>query len=441
MRNINRKKFLKNLANLQLAIVLLFTIGFVIAIGTIIEQDQSLTFYKENYPENAPLFGFLTWKLIDFLDLDKIYTTWWFVILLTLFGSSLLACTFTTQLPSIKTFKLWKFINSKAQYNNLSINDTAKLEFSNAVAYNCNTKRYHFFRQSNKGYAYSGLLGRVAPIVVHGSIILLLLGSTLNSFGGYTAQEIIPRGEVFHIQNLTKFGNLTYVPQDLSCRINNFWITYTKEAKTDQFYSDLSLLDQEGKEIKRKIVFVNEPFLFNDNVLYQTDWDIVGLKLRLNNNKQIFQVPLKRITKAGNRFWFGSLNINNEPNKNLTLVVKDLEGKLYIYNSKGILLQELLIGENFKTTENLEIQFSDFITSTGLQIKSDPGIGVTYFSFFLLMVSIYVSFFTYSQLWFVEGNEIVIFGGRSNRAVLFFQEEFRKILKRSTKIANTRNIV
>ena len=48
MRNINRKKFLKNLANLQLAIVLLFTIGFVIALGTIIEQDQSLTFYKEN---------------------------------------------------------------------------------------------------------------------------------------------------------------------------------------------------------------------------------------------------------------------------------------------------------------------------------------------------------------------------------------------------------
>ena len=108
MRNINRKKFLKNLANLQLAIVLLFTIGFVIAIGTIIEQDQSLTFYKENYPENAPLFGFLTWKLINFLDLDKIYTTWWFVILLTLFGSSLLACTFTTQLPSIKNFKIWK---------------------------------------------------------------------------------------------------------------------------------------------------------------------------------------------------------------------------------------------------------------------------------------------------------------------------------------------
>mgnify|MGYP007023206225 CR=1 FL=1 len=44
-----------------------------------------------------------------------------------------------------------------------------------------------------------------------------------------------------YIQNLTKFGNISYVPQTLSCRINNFWITYTKDLKTDQFYSDLSL--------------------------------------------------------------------------------------------------------------------------------------------------------------------------------------------------------
>ncbi len=439
MEKFNRKKFLKNLANLQLAIILLFVIGCIIAIGTIIEQDQSLTFYKENYSETAPLFGFLTWKIIKFFNFDKIYTTWWFLTLLCLFGSSLLACTFTTQLPSIKTFKLWKFITSKPQYNNLSISETTNLEFSNAVAYNCNTKRYHFFRQSNKGYAYSGLLGRVAPVVVHGSIILLLLGSTLNSFGGYTAQEIIPRGEVFHIQNLTQFGSLSYIPQDFSCRINNFWITYTKESKTDQFYSDLSLLDQNGKELKRKIVFVNEPLIYKDTVLYQTDWDIVGLKLRLDNN-QAFQIPLKRITKGGNRFWFGSLNLNTEPNKNLTIVVKSLEGKVFIYNSKGVLLEESFIGGNFKTAENLEIQFSDFITSTGLQIKSDPGINVTYFSFFLLIVSIYVSFFTYSQLWFVELGETLTLGGKSNRAVLFFQEEFRKILKRSTKISNTKNI-
>jgi cytochrome c biogenesis protein len=433
MVNNNRTKFLKKLANLQFAISLLLTIGVVIAIGTVVEQDQSLAFYQENYPELNPLFGFLTWKLIKFLSLDRLYTAWWFVILLLLFGSSLLACTFTTQLPSIKTFKLWKFINQPRQYKSLSVNDNITLELSNTIAYNCNLENYHFFRQRKKGYGYTGLLGRLAPVVVHGSIILLLIGSTLGSFGGYIAQEIIPVGEIFHIQNLTKFGNNSYVPQDLSCRVNNFWITYTKELKTDQFYSDLSILGSDGKELKRKVVFVNEPLIYKDLVLYQTDWDIVGLKLKLAGNKS-FQLPLKRITKGGNRFWFGSLKLSQANEQNFTVVINDLKGKIVLYDSKGNFVQEVLLGESVNVEKGVQVQFSDFITSTGLQIKSDPGINVVYSSFLLLMISIYVSFFTYSQIWFVESTDKLTVGGKSNRAVLFFQQEFRKLVKRSAKI-------
>lgn len=433
MVNNKRTKFLKKLANLQFAISLLLTIGVVIAIGTVVEQDQSLAFYQENYPELNPLFGFLTWKLIKFLSLDRLYTAWWFVILLLLFGSSLLACTFTTQLPSIKTFKLWKFINQPRQYKSLSVNDNITLELSNTIAYNCNLGNYHFFRQRKKGYGYTGLLGRLAPVVVHGSIILLLIGSTLGSFGGYIAQEIIPVGEIFHIQNLTKFGNNSYVPQDLSCRVNNFWITYTKELKTDQFYSDLSILGADGKELKRKVVFVNEPLIYKDLVLYQTDWDIVGLKLKLAGNKS-FQLPLKRITKGGNRFWFGSLKLSQANEQNFTVVINDLKGKIVLYDSKGNFVQEVLLGESVNVEKDVQVQFSDFITSTGLQIKSDPGITVVYSSFLLLMISIYVSFFTYSQIWFVESKDKLTVGGKSNRAVLFFQQEFRKLVKRSAKI-------
>ena len=137
------------------------------------------------------------------------------------------------------------------------------------------------------------------------------------------------------------------------------------------------------------------------------------------------------MTKAGSKFWFGSLNLDNLLETNLTVVVSDLSGKVYFYNSKGVLVQESYIGGSIKTTNNVNIQISDFITSTGLQIKSDPGIGIVYFSFFLLIISIYVSFFTYSQIWLVELMETIKIGGNSNRSVLFFQEDFRKILKRS----------
>ena len=83
---------------------------------------------------------------------------------------------------------------------------------------------------------------------------------------------------------------------------------------------------------------------------------------------------------------------------------------------------------------HLKFQVSSTITSTGLQIKSDPSLGVVYLSFFLLILSIYVSFFTYSQLWVVELIQKIQVGGKSNRAVLFFQEDFRKIIKNSTNL-------
>ena len=422
-------KIAKKLANLQLAIGLLFIIGLVIGVGTIVEQDQTLNFYKDNYPEQTPLFGFLSWKIITFLDLNEIYTAWWFLLLLFFLATSLLSCTFTTQLPSIKTFKLWKFYTKPKTIKNLGVQGEVGQRLFNTVAYQCNNESYHFFRQKNKGYAYSGLLGRVAPAVVHASIILLLLGSTIGSFGGYIAQAYIPRGEITHVQNLTKFGRLSYVPQGLSVRINDFWITYTKEFRTDQFYSDLSLLSPDGKELKRKTIFVNEPLVFDDLVFYQTDWDIIGLKLRLPNQQE-FQLPLKKITKGGRKFWFGSLPIDSLGKSKISIVVNDLQDKLFVYDSKGILLQDLSLGGLIKLDNGKSIKVCDFLASTGLQIKSDPGIQTIYLAFLFLMTSIYVSFFTYSQIWMVEATNIITVGGKSNRAVLFFQQEFRKILKR-----------
>ena len=116
----------------------------------------------------------------------------------------------------------------------------------------------------------------------------------------------------------------------------------------------------------------------------------------------------------------------------ITILINDLKGQILIYDAKGIFLDEVTIGESVNLNTDLNIQLLEYITSTGLQIKSDPGISTVYFSFLLLMTSIYVSFFTYSQIWSIEESNLLTVGGKSNRAVLFFQEEFRKILKRTT---------
>ena len=48
----NGAKIFRKIGNLQLAIWLLFFLGIMIAVGTIIEQGQNLNFYKETYSKN-----------------------------------------------------------------------------------------------------------------------------------------------------------------------------------------------------------------------------------------------------------------------------------------------------------------------------------------------------------------------------------------------------
>lgn len=424
MQKLSLDFIIKRLANLQFAIGLLFTIGLVIALGTLIEQEQSLSFYQQNYPQTKPTFGFITWSLISAFQLDNIYTSYWFIILLVVFSISLLSCTLTVQLPSLRRFRRWKFFTNLINGN--GIEKKLSTNTNNAANYTLHYSNYHTFRQGKKNYAYSGLLGRVGPIIVHASIILLLLGSSIGAFGGYLAQELIPRGEIFHVQNLVKSGNFGHVPQAITWRVNDFWITYTKDLKTKQFYSDLSLLDTDGNELKRKTIFVNEPFVYKYLTLYQTDWDLVSFKLRVNSS-QVVQVPLQKSFKSGRKFWFGSFEMNKEK---FSFLVNDLRGNLLIYDQKGVFVKECFLGKTIALNSDIQFEVSELTTSTGLQIKTDPGIRVVYFSFFLLICSVYASFISYSQIWGVEKDTYILFSGNSNRAVLFFQTEFKKMLGR-----------
>ena len=111
--------------------------------------------------------------------------------------------------------------------------------------------------------------------------------------------------------------------------------------------------------------------------------------------------------------------MSDDNRETLTVVSNDLKGKIYLYTAQGTLVNEVTIGDRISINDNLSIQFSDYLTSTGLQIKSDPGIFVTYSSFLLLMISVYVSFLTYSQLWFLEKKEELTLGGTSNVQVVF----------------------
>ena len=61
-----RINLIKYFANLKFAINILILIASLSILGTIIEQEQTITFYKENYSQ----------KIIQYIDLEVYYTTW-----------------------------------------------------------------------------------------------------------------------------------------------------------------------------------------------------------------------------------------------------------------------------------------------------------------------------------------------------------------------------
>ena len=130
-------------------------------------------------------------------------------------------------------------------------------------------KQYSIFQQQNILYCYKGIIGRISPIFVHFSIVLVLIGTISGSLFGFKAQEVVPKTEIFQIQNLLNIGSFTNIPQ-LYGRINDFWISYTKQKTILQFYSDLSLLNNQGVEIERRTISVNSPLIMKGIYMYQT---------------------------------------------------------------------------------------------------------------------------------------------------------------------------
>ena len=70
--------------------------------GTFIDQGEDPDFYFQKYPEDNPVLGFFTWRWVLTLGFDHMYSSPVFLGTLVLLGASLMAYTYTTQIPLVK---------------------------------------------------------------------------------------------------------------------------------------------------------------------------------------------------------------------------------------------------------------------------------------------------------------------------------------------------
>lgn len=420
------KKLFLYLANLKLAIIILLTLALFSSIGSIIEQNKEPQFYQNHY--NFEIFGIPFYQIILRFSFQNIYTSYWFLSLLFLLAISLISCTILQQLPTLKFSKRYYFYKQQSQYKKLLIklksNKVCKTQLSSKLV----DQKYSLFFQKNCIYAYKGLISRLGPIIVHFSLIFILIGSTISALKGFTAQELIPKSEIFHIQNIVKNGAFAQIPQN-SFRVNDFWSIYSSKGDITQFYSDISVLDNQANEIKRKTISVNNPLLFKDLLLYQSDWGIVGFRTEIKNKNtnsigQVIQIPVLKLNEFNSQFWVSSFPFSYDRDENYIILLQNNRGQINIFNTKGQFIKTQNLGQIVSRDNYTKINFIEILSSTGILIKSDPGIKVIYSGFFTLMISSLLSYLSFSEFWLLKTSNGIFSGAQTNRSKVKLKIEF-----------------
>lgn len=215
------------------------------------------------------------------------HSAWYFYALMALLGASLAACTSTTQWPAAKVAQRWRFAPDargvqRAAGSPATVLPDARLgDLGAALA----ARGYQVFKSGPQLYAFKGLAGRLGPIGVHAALLLALGGTAYSGFGGWRGAALVPEGQEFLVaQAVQPTGVLASLPAGAKAalRVNGFEIETRPDGSVAQFYSDLSLRDLDtGSELLRKRISVNDPFRYGGVTMYQTDWALSAVTLRV----------------------------------------------------------------------------------------------------------------------------------------------------------------
>ncbi len=417
------KNLILKISSLRFAISLIIFIAISSGIGTFIPQGNNKKFYIDIF-DDAPIFGFLNGENLLKLQLDHIYTSFWFLFALILLCISLAACSFRRQIPSLQASIKWIEYKSEKRFGKLQLTSSHQInkdeDYISKADLLLKKRGWKTYTFKNHISARRGLIGKVGPLVVHIGLIVLLIGS---AYGGFTSQS--------KEQYLMPGESLDLINESTNSKANVRLVDFSIERESDgipkQFISKLDFSSEDFKLNEIKTAKVNQPIRFKGLTIYQADWAISNVVLEIDNI--LYQLQLKDIPEIGNQVWGVLVELGSETKKNFLLTIDNENGPLKISNIENFSENNLYINEDPLEVNSSKLSLKKIITSSGLIIKNDPSIPFIYFSFILIIFGTIISLIPTNQLWILvnkESNKLSI-GGLSNKNLVGFKKQFLKL--------------
>jgi cytochrome c biogenesis protein len=432
--------------SLKLTIFLLILLAIVSIIGTVIKQNAPSEEYIHRY-------GIQLYNVLEFFSIFDMYSSWWFTAILLFLVVNLIAC-------SIHRFPgAWRQISSDSGAKELgesllktlpyverfSLSRPSKMkeeEVRSLLKRGFNNPQRIDGESSVTLYSEKGKFSRLGAYITHFSIILILIGGIAGSppFGFRGFVNILEGEAVDHVAQRVKDKQIAR-PIGFSIRCDDFRMTYydlkKQEKMVKEYISDLTILEN-GKEVLKKTIKVNDPLHYKGLTFYQSSYGAIhdlAIGVQWKNRKE---KTLLKVSEGG------TVSI---PNSQAVLQVLEYSHQVHNFGEGA---QVVLFRPNqeprgfwlLKGYPKFDEQRNDeFILSieeviekeyTGLQVTKDPGVWVVWVGCSLMIIGLIISFFfSHQRVWVKipkgERGEMVM-AGATNKNRVVFEKKFEKLV-------------
>ncbi len=309
--------FIELISSMRFAISLLSLIAIASIIGTVLKQNEPM-------PNYVNQFGPFWFDVFRELSLYSLYTSWWFLMIMTFLVTSTTLCLIRNAPKMVKDMLSWRDnVREQSLHNFANKAEWTSPDSRAALAKTLIT------RLSQRGYqtrlidkpaatlisAKKGAANKLGYIFAHGAIVIILLGGLLDSdlairiqqwFMGKTPFDgsgLISQIAEQHRLSLDtptfrgnlmipegQSGNAAIIPaaegvfiQDLpfTVHLKKFIIEFYSTGMPKLFASEVDVEDNEtGKKFPATIK-VNDPLIYKGVAVYQSSFEDGGSRLQL----------------------------------------------------------------------------------------------------------------------------------------------------------------
>ena len=264
---------------------------------------------------------------------------------------------------------------------------------------------------------------------------------------------------------ITLKGTTKQKKLDFAIRCDDFEVSFYQKSQRPKDYKSSLTVIEDGKEVTKKVIEVNDPLYYKGVYIYQSSYGTVseqGEVLLSIAPRTGEQKPRQYKAKVGERFNLEKKGYELEvkqfvpdfslgPKKEVVSRSQELRNpavKIALFKGTTLLEEKWIFAKfpDFHGSEKgeyrinlLEFSGKEF---TGLQLTKDPGVWVVWAGCFLLTLGCYIIFFMdHRRLWVKvepkKGEYLLTMAGTSNKNMVYFSKLFDQIHQDLKKIGKT----